>query len=129
MKGHADVIVGLQYGDEGKGRWVDFLAADYDVIARYQGGSGSGHTIECNNIRITLNQVPSGIFHPDKILYMGSGMVVDPVLLVDEIKKIESVGVNLEGRLHISDLATVVMPHHKILDGVSGRALGPPEGE
>ena len=124
MKGHADVIVGLQYGDEGKAKWIDLLAENYDIIARFQGGANAGHTIEVGGKRIALNQVPSGIFHPDKTLYIGSGCVVDPVLLLKELKRIADMGIDLEGRLHISDLASVVMPHHKILDAVIGGGIG-----
>jgi len=132
--GHADVLVGLQYGDEGKAKIIDILAEDdsYVAIARFQGGSNAGHTLvretgagtTAGKITIALNQIPSGIFYPNKILYLGSGCVVDPILLTEEIKKVEAIGISLEGRLRISDYASVVMPYHKQLDGLTGGDIG-----
>jgi adenylosuccinate synthase len=122
--GYSDVLVGLQYGDEGKARVIDTLASGYDVIARFNGGSNAGHTVEAKGKRVALHQVPSGIFYKDKILYIGSGCVVNPARLVAEIEEIEAMGVSLDRRLHISSHASLVQPHHVALDKLTGGALG-----
>ncbi|MBW4056903.1 MAG: adenylosuccinate synthetase [Proteobacteria bacterium] len=130
--GFSDVLIGLQYGDEGKARIIDVIADEYDIIARFNGGSNAGHTIEAGDIRISLHQVPSGIFYKDKILYVGSGCVVNPVKLIAEIDEIHAAGVSLGGRFHISSLATLVQPHHILVDkliggdiGTTGQGIGP----
>jgi len=128
--GYADVLVGLQYGDEGKGRVIDLLAAqgEYGVIARYNGGANAGHVLEVNTAsglkRIALHQVPSGIFHQNMMLYIGSGCVVNPVALQKEVANIRDVDVSLDGRLHISSLAALVQPHHILLDSLTGGGIG-----
>ncbi len=123
--GYADVLLGLQYGDEGKARVVDFIAPNYDIIARFNGGANAGHTIETKaGGKVALNQVPSAIFYEDKILYIGSGCATNPVKLKKEIENIKALGVNLENRLHISCQVSIVQPHHMYLDGVFGGAIG-----
>lgn len=122
--GFSDVLIGLQYGDEGKARIIDTIAHEYDVIARFNGGSNAGHTIESNGKRISLHQVPSGIFHDDKILYIGSGCVVNPEKLMAEIAEISALGLSLAGRFHISSLATLVQPHHVLVDQMTGGHIG-----
>lgn len=123
--GYADVLLGLQYGDEGKARVVDFIAPEYDIIARFNGGANAGHTIETKEGgKVALNQVPSAIFHEDKLLYIGSGCALNPVKLKKEIEKIKELGLKLEGRLHISCQVSVVQPHHMYIDAVMGGAIG-----
>lgn len=124
-KGFADILIGLQYGDEGKARVVDFLAKNYDIIARFNGGANAGHTIETKEgVKVALNQIPSAIFYKDKILYVGSGCVVNIEKLAKEIEKVEKLGVNLKNRLRISCQASVVQPHHILVDAEIGKTVG-----
>lgn len=118
--GYATVVVGVQYGDEGKARAVDGIAEQYGVIARFNGGSNAGHTVQVGNRTVFLHQVPSGIFYPDKLLYIGSGCVVNPVKLHDEILDIEKNDIEVRDRLHISGLASLVQPHHILIDNIDG---------
>jgi adenylosuccinate synthase len=112
------VVVGLQWGDEGKGKIIDFLSSSYDVIARYSGGANAAHTVLSGNTEVCLHQVPSGIFSNAKLL-MTDGMVIDPILLYHEIKYLEKIA-NLDSdRLLIGGLAPVSMPYHKLLDTTS----------
>lgn len=132
------VLVGAQWGDEGKGRVVDLLADRVDVIARYQGGSNAGHTIVINGETIVLHHIPSGILRPDRLSVIGNGVVVDPGVLLEEIERIRSAGyVVYEENLKLSDRAHVIMPYHKEIDlareeefggtkiGTTGRGIGP----
>jgi adenylosuccinate synthase len=123
-KGFSDVLIGLQYGDEGKARVVDLLAKKYDIIARFNGGANAGHTVSYNGIEIALNQVPSGIFNPKTKLYIGSGCVVNIVKLSKEIEKIEAVGISLEGRLFVSGQCSIIQPHHVLIDIKTGETIG-----
>lgn len=130
--GYADVLVGLQYGDEGKAKIIDVLATEYDVIARFNGGANAGHTIDTPLGRIALKQMPSGVFHPHAALYIGSGCALNPWKLADEITQLREMGVELDGRLHISARAALVQPHHIALDrrgsaaiGTTGNGIGP----
>lgn len=127
-RGYADVLIGLQYGDEGKARIVDMLAKDYDVIARFNGGANAGHTIETKDGgKIALNQVPSGIFYPGKILYIGSGCVVNVEKLAIEIEKLKNIKgakIDLSKRLRISCQASVIQPHHLLIDAETGKTIG-----
>ncbi len=110
-------VVGLQWGDEGKGKIVDVLTADHDVIARYNGGANAGHTVEVAGERYALHLIPSGILYPDKTCVIGNGVVVDPEKLIEEMDRLRSRGVAIAGRnLLISDRAHVVMPYHKEQD-------------
>lgn len=112
-----DVLVGLQWGDEGKGKIVDFLCSDYDIVARYQGGANAGHTIYVDNKKIVLHLIPSGIVREKTINVLGSGMVIDPIALIEEIKMLEDAGVkNVKSRIIISDKAHIIHPYHKLED-------------
>ncbi|PLX07504.1 MAG: adenylosuccinate synthase [Marinilabiliales bacterium] len=119
-----DVLLGLQWGDEGKGKIVDVLTPVYDIIARFQGGPNAGHTLEFNNIKHVLHTIPSGIFHPDKINVIGNGVVVDPVILKDEIIKAEKIGADLKSNLYISKKAQLILPSHRLLDKAFEEAKG-----
>ncbi|VVB68416.1 Adenylosuccinate synthetase [Candidatus Norongarragalina meridionalis] len=125
--GYSDVLIGLQFGDEGKARVIDLIAGDYDIIARFNGGPNAGHTIETEKHKIALHQIPSGVFYPDKILYIGSGCVLNPEKLVAEIKELEKVGVDLSDRLHISGQTSVIQPHHILIDKLTNKAIGTTE--
>ena len=117
------VLIGAQWGDEGKGKIVDVLARDADVVVRYQGGSNAGHTIEIGSERYVLHLVPSGILYPGKRCVIGHGLVVDPLALVQEIRDLEARGVTVRGRLEISDRAHIVGLWHRRLDAArEGRA-------
>lgn len=122
--GHSDVLVGLQYGDEGKAKIIDLIAPDYDVVARFNGGANAGHTIDTPAGRVVLQQVPSAVFHPGCDLYIGSGCVLNLVKLRDELALLASVGVDLTDRLRISDRCAVVQPVHFVLDQRTGAAIG-----
>ena len=117
------LLIGAQWGDEGKGKVVDFLSQDADVVVRYQGGSNAGHTIEIGAERYVLHLVPSGILYPGKTCVIGNGIVIDPVGLVKEIKELEERGIKTAGRLHVSDRAHVVIPYHKALDAARENKL------
>ena len=123
-RGYADVLIGLQFGDEGKAKVVDFLAPRYDIISRFNGGANAGHTIETNAGRLAFHQIPSGVMYPDKILTIGSGCVVNLQKISDEITKLESHGLVLRGRLHISDQCSVIQPQHMIIDALTGSHIG-----
>lgn len=123
-KGYADIVLGLQFGDEGKARVIDNLAQQYDIIARFNGGSNAGHTIEHGDIKLSLHQIPSAIFYPDKTLYIGSGCVVNIQKLAKELQTVNDLGIDLSKRLKISSQATVVQPHHELLDGKLGKTVG-----
>ncbi len=119
------VLIGAQWGDEGKGKVVDVLAREADVVVRYQGGSNAGHTIEIGAERYVLHLVPSGILHADKINVIGNGLVIDPVALVKEIRELEARGVRTAGRLWVSDRAHLVLSYHQAVDASrEGQAEG-----
>ena len=119
-----DVILGLQWGDEGKGKIVDFFAKDYDVIARFQGGPNAGHTLYVDNKKIVLHQIPSGIFHEDKTNLIGNGVVLDAVTLKKECKAVADMGVNYKKSLYISERAHLILPTHRALDKASELSKG-----
>ncbi|VVB78510.1 Adenylosuccinate synthetase [uncultured archaeon] len=123
-KGKSTVLIGLQYGDEGKARVLDKILGDSDVVGRFNGGANAGHTLESDGIKIILNQIPSGIFYPDKLLYIGSGCVLNPEKLNNEKKRVESFGISLENRLFISGNVTLIQPHHLLLDRIFGKDVG-----
>lgn len=124
MKMSTVVVVGTQWGDEGKGKITDFLAESADVVARYQGGNNAGHTILINNKKYKLSLIPSGIFYKDKICVIGNGMVVNPKALIEEIGYIHDNGFSTDN-LRISDRAHVIMPYHMVLDGLEEERKGP----
>jgi adenylosuccinate synthase len=114
-----DVVLGLQWGDEGKGKIVDVLTPKYDVVARFQGGPNAGHSLEFGGNKYVLNTIPSGIFHEHCINIIGNGVVVDPVQLKKEIEKAETTGVNIRKNLYISEKAHVILPTHRLVDAAS----------
>lgn len=135
------IIVGAQWGDEGKGKIVDHLSEDVDIVARYQGGANAGHTVILPPVRgqaprqFVLHLIPSGIFHRHVTCVIGNGVVLDPVALMDEIRQLQEAGIRIDGRLLISHNAHLIMPYHKRLDaireegaqkiGTTGRGIGP----
>ena len=118
-----DVLLGLQWGDEGKGKAVDFLSPKYDVIARFQGGPNAGHTLEFNGRKHILHTIPSGIFHAEKINIIGNGVVIDPVVFRKEIESLRAHGTDLKN-LYISRKANLILPTHQQLDAASEAAKG-----
>ncbi|OYU96817.1 MAG: adenylosuccinate synthase [Bacteroidetes bacterium B1(2017)] len=114
-----DVVLGLQWGDEGKGKIVDVLTPKYDVVARFQGGPNAGHSLEFGGNKYVLNTIPSGIFHEHCINIIGNGVVVDPVQLKKEIEKAETTGVDIRKNLYISEKAHVILPTHRLVDAAS----------
>ncbi len=131
------IVIGSQWGDEGKGKIVDLLSAEIDVVARYQGGANAGHTICWDDETFVLHLVPSGIFNPDVTCVIGNGVVIDPVAVMNEIKMIRELGYDVDGRLLISHNAHLIMPYHKQIElakerarskgaiGTTGRGIGP----
>lgn len=136
-KGKVDVLLGLQWGDEGKGKVVDVLTPKYDVVARFQGGPNAGHTLEFEGQKYVLRSIPSGIFQGGKINIIGNGVVLAPDLFMDEAKELEKSGHELKSRIHISKKAHLIMPTHRVLDrayeaargkgkvGTTGKGIGP----
>ena len=131
------IVIGSQWGDEGKGKVVDLLAPEMDIVARYQGGANAGHTIAWEDKQFVLHLVPSGIFHAGTTCVIGNGVVIDPVALMEEIRTIKELGFEVEGRLFISHNAHLIMPYHKAVEqareryrdagaiGTTGRGIGP----
>ena len=119
-----DLLLGLQWGDEGKGKIVDVLTSNYDIIARFQGGPNAGHTLVFNNKKYVLHTIPSGIFHEKKINIIGNGVVIDPIILQSEINKINSENVNVYNSLFISRKAHLILPTHRLLDAASEKSKG-----
>ena len=132
-----DVLLGLQWGDEGKGKVVDVLTPRYDVVARFQGGPNAGHTLEFEGQKYVLRSIPSGIFQGDKVNIIGNGVVLDPLLFKGEAVALDASGHPLKERLHISKKAHLIMPTHRVLDaayeaakgdakvGTTGKGIGP----
>jgi len=129
------VVLGLQWGDEGKGKIVDLLAPDFDVFVRFQGGANAGHTVKYDDKHFALHLIPSGILHPGKICVLGNGMVVDPFALLSEMDQLRGQGVAVDGNLFLSERAHIVLPQFQLLDqaresgagtiGTTGRGIGP----
>ncbi|MGG9970426.1 adenylosuccinate synthase [Ferruginibacter sp. SUN002] len=119
-----DVILGLQWGDEGKGKIVDYFAPNYDVIARFQGGPNAGHTLYVNDKKVVLHQIPSGIFHPDKINLIGNGVVLDVVTFKKECETVAAMGVDYKKNLYISERTHLIIPTHRALDKASEISKG-----
>ena len=119
-----DVLLGLQWGDEGKGKIVDVLTPKYDVISRFQGGPNAGHTLEFNNIKHVLHTIPSGIFQGNKVNIIGNGVVIDPIVFKKEIDSLSKIGVDISKKLHISKKAHMILPTHRILDAASEQKKG-----
>jgi adenylosuccinate synthase len=119
-----DVILGLQWGDEGKGKIVDYFANNYDVVARFQGGPNAGHTLYVEDKKVVLHQIPSGVFHSKKINLIGNGVVLDPVTLKNECELVASFGVDLKKNLFISERAHLILPTHRALDKAAELSKG-----
>ncbi|MBS1760209.1 MAG: adenylosuccinate synthase [Bacteroidetes bacterium] len=119
-----DVLLGLQWGDEGKGKIVDFFAKDYDVIARFQGGPNAGHTLYVNDKKVVLHQIPSGVFHKGVLNLIGNGVVLDPVVLRREMETVNSFGVDLKQNLFISERTHLILPTHRALDKAAELSKG-----
>ncbi|MFT5168260.1 MAG: adenylosuccinate synthase, partial [Saprospiraceae bacterium] len=119
-----DVLLGLQWGDEGKGKIVDYLAPKYDIVARFQGGPNAGHTLIFDGKKFVLHTVPSGIFRQNLLNVIGNGVVIDPITLEKEIKNLDDAGVNYDGRLLVSRKAHLILPTHRYIDAASEAAKG-----
>ena len=119
-----DVLLGLQWGDEGKGKIVDVLTQDYDIIARFQGGPNAGHTLEFDGIKHVLHTIPSGIFHKNATNIVGNGVVIDPIIFKKEIDALNNMNVDFTKKLLLSKKAHLILPTHKILDAASEKAKG-----
>ncbi len=119
-----DVLLGLQWGDEGKGKIVDVLTPKYDIISRFQGGPNAGHTLEINNFKQVLHTIPSGIFRENKLNVIGNGVVIDPITFEKEIESISKHNVDLHKTLYISKKAHLILPTHRLLDAASEEAKG-----
>ncbi|MGB1247827.1 MAG: adenylosuccinate synthase [Chitinophagales bacterium] len=121
---NVDILIGLQWGDEGKGKIVDFLAPQYDVVARFQGGPNAGHTLVVNGEKLVLHTIPSGILHENTMNLIGNGVVINPVTLCQELEQIKKWGVNTKKYLAIAEKAHLILPTHKVLDAASEAAKG-----
>jgi len=131
----ATVLVGSQWGDEGKGKIVDLISEGFEIVVRYQGGANAGHTVEIGDKKYVLHLIPSGILRENVICVIGNGVVIDPTALLDEIELLKQNNISVEGRLFISHNAHLIMPYHKLLDsinesgdnkiGTTGRGIGP----
>ena len=131
------IVVGLQWGDEGKGKIVDLLAKNADIVARYQGGNNAGHTVVNGDLSLVFRLVPSGILNEEKICILGNGVVIDPSVLLQELDDLKAIGINIKDRFFISYKSHIIMPYHKRLDiarerlrgagmiGTTGRGIGP----
>lgn len=119
-----DVILGLQWGDEGKGKIVDYLATQYDIVARFQGGPNAGHTLKFDGKKYVLHTVPSGIFRENLINLIGNGVVVDPITLAKELNALKDAGVSYQSRLLVARKAHLILPTHRLLDAASENAKG-----
>lgn len=119
-----DLLLGLQWGDEGKGKIVDVLTRDYDIIARFQGGPNAGHTLEFDGIKHVLHTIPSGIFHKNAINIVGNGVVIDPVIFDKELEKLEGFDIDIQKKLLLSRKAHIILPTHRLLDAASEAAKG-----
>ncbi len=120
----ADILLGLQWGDEGKGKIVDVLAPRYEIITRFQGGPNAGHTIEFDNKKFILHTIPSGIFNPDTINIIGNGVIIDPYIFNREIENLRSHHIQIGDNLLISKKAHLILPTHRMLDAAYEHAKG-----
>ncbi len=137
MQGKVDALLGIVFGDEGKGKVVDYFAPRYDVVARFAGGPNAGHTIIFDGKKFVLRSIPSGIFYEDKLNVIGNGCVLAPDLFMDEAREVEAAGYHLTKRLHVSKRAHLILPTHRLLDkayeaargknrvGTTGKGIGP----
>jgi len=136
LRGRCTVVVGCQWGDEGKGKVVDVLAREAHIVARYQGGANAGHTVHVGEEEFILHQIPSGVLHPGKRCLLGNGVVLDILHFFEEYRAVEERGISLEGRVGVSSRAHLLLPYHRLLDqarearatdriGTTGRGIGP----
>lgn len=121
------ILIGAQWGDEGKGKIIDLLAQKSDIIVRYQGGNNAGHTVKFDNEKFVLHLIPSGILHPGKICVIGNGVVLDPQAFFDEVKVLEGRGVKVRGRLFVSEQAHLLFPYHRLMDALRESSLSKKE--
>ena len=126
------VVIGAQWGDEGKGKIIDILAADVDIIVRFQGGNNAGHTVVVGDREFILHLIPSGVLHKGKTCVIGNGVVIDPGVLLSELEMLRRKGIKVDGDLLISESAHIILPYHKVIDkrrgaeiGTTGRGIGP----
>ena len=119
-----DLLLGLQWGDEGKGKIVDVLTSSYDIIARFQGGPNAGHTLEFEGNKHVLHTIPSGIFHPKAINLIGNGVVIDPIIFIKEIEGLKPYNIDFNEKLLISKKAHLILPTHRLLDAASEASKG-----
>lgn len=119
-----DLLLGLQWGDEGKGKIVDVLTSSYDIIARFQGGPNAGHTLEFEGNKHVLHTIPSGIFHPKAINLIGNGVVIDPVIFMKEIEDLSPYSIDFNNKLLVSKKAHLILPTHRLLDAASEASKG-----
>lgn len=124
------ILIGAQWGDEGKGKVIDLLAAKSDIVVRYQGGNNAGHTIKVKGKKFVLHLIPSGVLYPKKVCVIGNGVVIDPYALFEEITMLKKAGIQVQGRLFVSDQAHLILPYHKLMDQLredslkKGKAIG-----
>ena len=130
------VIIGTQWGDEGKAKMIDFFSLTADIIIRYQGGANAGHTVVANGVKHIFHLIPSGILHPEKVCVIGNGVVLDPEQLLSELDSLDRQGIDAKSRLLVSDSAHLILPYHKVIDeameetrsdkiGTTKRGIGP----
>jgi adenylosuccinate synthase len=119
-----DVLLGLQWGDEGKGKIVDYLAASYDIVARFQGGPNAGHTLYLDDKKYVLHTIPSGVFRTNVLNLIGNGVVIDPTILCKEIDQLSTSGIEFLSRLYIAQKAHLILPTHRLMDTVMEAAKG-----
>ena len=119
-----DLLLGLQWGDEGKGKIVDVLTSNYDIIARFQGGPNAGHTLEFDGQKHVLHTIPSGIFHDDSLNLVGNGVVIDPIIFKKELDNLQKFKVDYASKLLISRKAHLILPTHRLLDAASEASKG-----
>lgn len=118
------IVLGAQWGDEGKAKIVDYLTTDSDVVVRYQGGANAGHTIKAGDLEFVFHLIPAGIVHAEKTCVVGNGVVLDPAALFQEVDELESKGISVDGRLFVSDRAHLVLPYHKRLEEANEKKIG-----
>ena len=124
MNNKIDVLLGLQWGDEGKGKIVDVLTPQYDIVARFQGGPNAGHTLEFGNIKHVLHIIPSGICHKEKVNLIGNGVLVEPLILQTEVASLENIGFSPKDNLYVSKKAHLILPTHRMLDAANEKSKG-----
>lgn len=118
------VVVGCQWGDEGKGKVVDLLSQEADIVARFQGGNNAGHTIVVDGVQFILHLIPSGILHPGNVCVIGNGVVLDPIVFMEELDTLQNLGIEYEGRIFISAATNLIMPYHRVMDGIEETGRG-----